>query len=83
MKGSANPSLLGISMQLLIGPAIVQPAPERLVQSIKSVQVTNTDTGRDGFQITFAVGRTRQDVNDFDIFESVPAKTIHQSGNNG
>jgi hypothetical protein len=34
------------------------PAPAELVQAVQSVEVTNTDQGRDGFQITFSAGRS-------------------------
>jgi hypothetical protein len=33
------------------------PAPLSLIDSLQSVEVSNTDQGRDGFQITFAAGR--------------------------
>jgi hypothetical protein len=50
--------LLGINLAFLIGPATV-PLPATLPESsIKSVEVTNTDEGRDGFQLTFYVGRS-------------------------
>lgn len=47
----------GIHLTLLIGPTVPVPAPFNLTNAIKSVEVTNTDQGRDGFQITFAAGR--------------------------
>jgi len=44
---------------VLIGSPIAPlPAPAPLVQSIKSIEVTNTDEGRDGFEITFGIGRS-------------------------
>ncbi len=48
---------LGINLGLLIGPTIPLPAPLSIIDSIQSVEVTNTDEGRDGFQIVFSVGR--------------------------
>jgi len=53
---SVNGSL-GITLQLMIGPATVNPAPSFIVDAIKSIEVTNSDSGRSGFQITFAIGR--------------------------
>jgi hypothetical protein len=50
-------SLFGIHLTLLIGPTIPVPAPLSLTENIVSVEVTNRDEGRDGFQVTFSVGR--------------------------
>ena len=35
------------------------------MKSVQSVEVTNTDEGRDGFQITFAAGRSPSDTEDY------------------
>lgn len=51
-------SLLGIHLTLLMGPGIAVPAPLDLAESLKSVSVTNNDTGRSGFSLTFEIGRT-------------------------
>jgi hypothetical protein len=48
----------GIRIKLLIGPTIPIPAPAPLIDALQSIEVTNTDEGRDGFQITFAIGRS-------------------------
>ena len=50
-------SLLGIQLTLLIGPAVAVPAPLPLSEALDRVEVTNTDEGRSGFQITFRAGR--------------------------
>lgn len=42
----------------MIGPIIPIPAPGPLVEAISSIEVTNTDEGRDGFQIIFSVGKS-------------------------
>ncbi len=47
----------GIFAVLLIGPTVAIPAPENLSNAIESITVTNTDEGRDGFQIIFTVGK--------------------------
>lgn len=46
-----------INVNLLIGKTIPIPAPDFIMNSIQSIHVTNTDSGRDGFQIVFSVGR--------------------------
>jgi hypothetical protein len=48
---------LGIHLTLLIGPTIAVPAPPILIEALQSVEVTHTDEGRSGFQITFNAGR--------------------------
>jgi hypothetical protein len=50
--------LSGINLTLLIGPTIPIPATPDLIESLQSVEVTCTDGARDGFQITFAAGRS-------------------------
>ena len=49
---------LGFQLTLLLGPVVAIPAPSIYMESLQSVQVTNSDTGRSGFQLTFAVGRS-------------------------
>jgi len=53
-------NLLGIHLSLLIGgqEAIPTPASPFIVENLRSVQVTQTDEGPSGFQMTFHVGRT-------------------------
>ena len=51
-------SLLGIQLTLMMGPGIAVPVPPDLAESLKSVSVTNNDTGRSGFSLTFQIGRT-------------------------
>jgi hypothetical protein len=45
-------------MTLMMGPGIAVPVPPNLAESLKSVSVTNNDTGRSGFSLTFQVGRS-------------------------
>lgn len=54
-----NPvSLLGIRLQLLIGrPDFPAPAPFEVVDVLSSLQVTNRDRERDGFQMEFTLGK--------------------------
>ena len=51
-------SLLGIHLTLMMGPGIAVPVPPTIAESLKSVSVTNNDTGRSGFSLTFEVGRS-------------------------
>lgn len=51
-------SLLGIHLTLLIGPTVPVLATPDILESLESAQVTHTDEGRSGFQITFALGRS-------------------------
>jgi hypothetical protein len=50
-------ALLGIQLTLLIGPTVPLPAPSLLVNSLERVEVTHSDEGRSGFQMTFKAGR--------------------------
>ena len=50
-------SLLGIHLTLLIGPTVALPAPPLLSEALQSIEVTHSDAGRSGFQITFQAGR--------------------------
>lgn len=45
-------SLLGTTLSLLVGPVLAVPAPAALVECIRSVQVTQGESGS-GFQIAF------------------------------
>lgn len=51
-------SLLGIHLTLLIGPTVAVPAPPTLTEALESVEVTHSDDGHSGFQITLQVGRS-------------------------
>jgi hypothetical protein len=47
----------GIHLKLLIGPTVPIPAPYHITNAITSIEITNTDSGRDGFQINLKMGR--------------------------
>lgn len=51
-------SLLGINLNILIGPSVPLPAPTLLMENLDKVEISQRDEGRSGFQITFKVGRT-------------------------
>jgi hypothetical protein len=48
---------LGIRLQLFIGPTVPMPAPATLIDSLISLEVTNSDQGRNGFQMQFSLGK--------------------------
>lgn len=67
----------GIRLKLLIGPTIPIPAPALLIDALQSVEVTNTDEGRDGFQITFAVGRSgAKEMMEYPLLKEMLVKTF-------
>ncbi|MFO7540427.1 MAG: hypothetical protein R6X32_20500 [Chloroflexota bacterium] len=47
----------GIRLQLLIGPTVPLPAPYPVMSAFVSLDVTNRDRERDGFQMTFTLGK--------------------------
>ncbi len=49
--------LKGFYLTLMMGPVIAVPVPHPLTDALMSVQVTTTDGGRSGFQLTFAVSK--------------------------
>lgn len=49
--------LLGIQLFLQVGPTLPMPAPFSVVEALRSAEVRMSNSGRDGFQLTFAVGR--------------------------
>ncbi len=48
---------LGVRLQLLIGAQVPLPAPYPVMEAFVSLEVRNTDRGRDTFQMTFALGK--------------------------
>ncbi|MFO0606339.1 MAG: hypothetical protein U0324_24425 [Polyangiales bacterium] len=49
--------LLGIRLFLQLGPTLPLPAPFPVVEALRSLEVRMSNSGRDGFQLSFAVGR--------------------------
>jgi hypothetical protein len=47
----------GVHLSLLIGASVPAPAPASLVEALERVEVTHSDEGRSGFQLTFKAGR--------------------------
>ena len=50
-------ALLGVHLQLFLGKTIPTPAPSAVIDALVSLEVTNQDQNRDGFQITFSLGK--------------------------
>jgi hypothetical protein len=50
--------MLGIHLTLLIGPTVPVPAPPSLTDALDRVEVTHSDEGRSGFQLSFVAGRS-------------------------
>ena len=48
-------NLLGVQLQLMIGPTIPIPVPRKVVEALESVEVTHSDEGRSAFQLRFRV----------------------------
>ncbi|HYU31539.1 MAG TPA: hypothetical protein VEW48_05210 [Thermoanaerobaculia bacterium] len=72
-------SLLGVHLTLLIGPTVPIPAPPFLVRNLESVQVTHTDEGRSGFQLSFLSGRSGlQDIVDDPLVFSPLLRTFNR-----
>jgi hypothetical protein len=47
----------GIRLQLAIGPTLPVPAPYSVIDALTSLEVTSRDHQRDGFQMTFSMGK--------------------------
>jgi hypothetical protein len=48
---------LGVRLLLFVGPTVPVPAPFAVADALVSAEVTDNDRERDGFQLTFRVGR--------------------------
>ena len=63
--------MLGINLTLLMGAQVPRPVSRELVEALQSVEVTQTDEGRSGFQIVFQVGRRdRNDLQDYRLISN-------------
>lgn len=50
-------SMLGVHLQILVGPTIPIPASYAIMDALTELTVTNNDQQRDGFQMTFTMGK--------------------------
>lgn len=72
-------SLLGINLTLLIGNRLPRPAPRFLIEEIDSVEVTQSDDGRSGFQIVFRAGRAgNKDLTDYRLLKNPLLKVCNR-----
>ena len=60
-------SALGVPLMLWIGPSVPVPAPPMFVEALENAQVSLSDSGRSGFQISFRVGRNQNTMLDYDL----------------
>ncbi|BAY24876.1 hypothetical protein NIES2100_46740 [Calothrix sp. NIES-2100] len=59
---------LGIDLKVLIGRNKPAPASFELMEALQSVEVTHSDQGKSGFQMTFSVGRAGAiDLRDYQL----------------
>jgi len=67
------------TLTLLTGPTVAVPAPPLLVDALDRVEVTNTDSGRSGFQIVFTAGRSgKADLKDFALLSQGLLRAFHR-----
>lgn len=59
--------LLGIRMSLWLGRELAAPAPAPIADALRSVEVTQSVSGRDGFQLSFTLGRGTTDLVDYPL----------------
>jgi hypothetical protein len=57
-----------IRLNIRLGASVPVSAPSRVIDSLTSLEVRNTDNGRDGFQMTFSLGR--DSLADYDLLRS-------------
>lgn len=67
------------TLTLLTGPTVAVPAPPLLLDALDRIEVTNSDTGRSGFQIVFTTGRSGSaDLVDFPLFTEQVLQAFHR-----
>ena len=55
---SIQTNLLGTRLTLWLGMTVAAPAPALIAEALTGVVVTLSDEGRDGFELTFSIGRS-------------------------
>lgn len=67
------------TLTLLTGPTVAVPAPPLLLDAMDRIEVTNSDTGRSGFQLVFTTGRSGSaDLVDFPLFTVPLLQAFHR-----
>ncbi|MBC6474391.1 MAG: hypothetical protein GDA48_17540 [Hormoscilla sp. GM102CHS1] len=62
---------LGVQLTILIGKTVPVPASRLLLESLASVEVTNSDTGRSGFQMSFNANRNGMSDLDYPLLSDL------------
>ena len=66
---------LGVQFTLLIGQTVPIPVPAAVSEALESAEITHSDEGRSGFQLTFKVGREdASDLRDYDLVSNALIK---------
>lgn len=63
-------SASGARLTLLVGDPLPVPASPRVLEALDSVEVTSSDKGRSGFQLTFRTGRDRESLVDYGLLQN-------------
>jgi hypothetical protein len=72
-------SALGVKLTLMIGPTVAVPAPPSLIEALDRVEVTHSDEGRSGFQLSFGVGRSgTSDLYDYSLLSGPLVKPFNR-----
>ena len=60
-------SLLGLNLNLLVGPKVPVVIPPPILTSMESLEVTHKDSARSAFQIIFKLHRNKSDFMDYSM----------------
>jgi hypothetical protein len=72
-------ALLGVHLTLMIGPTAPVPAPVPLIEALKRTEVTFSDEGHSGFELTFQAGRSGPaDLVDYALLQSPLLKPFNR-----
>lgn len=72
-------NLVGVHLTLMIGTHEPRRAPPEFVEALQSVEVTLTDRGPSGFQMTFQIGRaSAADITDFRLLRGPLLKPFNR-----
>ncbi len=71
-------NLLGIHLNMLIGETVPVIAPLKVNEALQSVEVTHSDQGRSGFQLTFQIGRGPLDMVDYSLLKNPLLKPFNR-----
>jgi hypothetical protein len=71
-------NLLGLHLQLLMGPTVPILAPLKVNEALESVEVTHKDVGRSGFSLVFQIGRGPLDLMDYSLLKNPLLKPFNR-----